>query len=127
MVNDRARGEAPHSLLAVGHKVWGIPLILPFAKLYDFGLYVDRGKARQSELRRALSGDADALRRASPDFYRQLRDADDVNWTLVVVAARSLPIGLLRAEYTRILSKRIRAVGGSHKDPALHTLLQLFR
>ena len=42
-------------------------------------------------------------------------------------AARSLPIGLLRAEYSRILSKRIRAVGGSHKDPALHTLLQLFR
>ena len=64
--------------------MWGIPLILPAAKLYDFGLYVDRGRARESKLRRAHSGDAGALLQASPDFYQQLRDADDVGWTLVV-------------------------------------------
>ena len=44
-----------------------------------------------------------------------------------VRASRNLPLGLMMAEYERILKRRLRAVGGSPDDPALHEMLQAFK
>eukprot|EP00892_Ulva_mutabilis_P011699 jgi/Ulvmu1/8901/UM049_0083.1 len=49
-----------------------------------------------------------------------------VEMSLCVRPARDLPLAMLRAEYSRILRKRMHAVGGAADDPALRTLLSYF-
>lgn len=52
--------------------------------------------------------------------------ATQVEMSLCVRPARDLPLMLLRNEYSRILRKRLKMVGGSTEDAALHTLLSYF-
>lgn len=49
-----------------------------------------------------------------------------VEMSLCVRPARDLPLLMLRSEYSRILRKRMHAVGGSQDDAALRTLLSYF-
>ena len=44
-----------------------------------------------------------------------------------VRASRNLPLRLMMGEYERILKRRLKVVGGSENDPALHHMLQGFR
>jgi hypothetical protein len=46
---------------------------------------------------------------------------------LVVRIARNIPVPLMRAEYARILGRRIKRVGGSPSDAALATVVSHFR
>lgn len=46
--------------------------------------------------------------------------------SLTVRPSRDLPLMMLRAEYSRILRRRMHAVGGSADDAALRTLLSYF-
>lgn len=50
-----------------------------------------------------------------------------VEMSVCVRTARDLPLLMLRAEYTRILRRRMNAVGGSPDDAALRALLSYFR
>lgn len=53
--------------------------------------------------------------------------APQVEMSVCVRPARDLPLLMLRAEYSRILRRRMHAVGGSPDDAALRALLSYFR
>lgn len=59
-------------------------------------------------------------------FCRKLRSSDDIDMSLMVRAARNLPIKLLAKEYERILRRRIQKVGGSQTDTALAQMIKSF-
>lgn len=52
--------------------------------------------------------------------------ATQVEMSLCVRPARDLPLMMLRGEYSRILRKRLKIVGGNTEDAALATLLSYF-
>lgn len=52
--------------------------------------------------------------------------ATQVEMSLCVRPARDLPLMMLRSEYSRILRKRLKMVGGNTNDAALQTLLSYF-
>ena len=65
---------------------------------------------------------------ASQGLTDRVRAASDqVEMSLCVRPARDLPLLMLRSEYSRILRKRMHAVGGSPEDPGLRTLLSYFK
>jgi hypothetical protein len=127
------RGPATHRLAAVGTRaftLWGASL-----RIYDFAVYVapDAAAASPALVANASPSSCSA---AAPGgggddpalaFSRALRSADDVPKTLVVRTRRALPLPLMKAEYARILSRRITAVGGSPDDAALAEVIGLFR
>ena len=83
-------------------------------------------QAKQSTLKRKYGRKAaGAVKDAN--FYRELRSSGDIDMSLMVRASRNLPINLLHAEYSKILTRRIQRVGGVTTDGALHELLQCFR
>ena len=47
--------------------------------------------------------------------------------SLLVRAARPLPIKMLAGEYERILRRRMANVGGDPKDPAVQMVVDAFR
>lgn len=113
-----------HHLAAVGTRafsLWGASL-----RIYDFGVYVSPDAAAASP---ALGGPAapDAHAADPIAFSRALRSADDVPKTLLVRTRRALPLPLMKAEYARILTRRIALVGGDPSDTALTELIGLFR
>ena len=113
-----------HHLAAVGTRafsLWGASL-----RIYDFGVYVSPSAAAAST---SLGGpSAPAAHEADPvAFSRRLRSADDVPKTLLVRTRRALPLPLMKAEYQRILTRRIALVGGDPADAALAELIALFR
>ncbi|KAK9833568.1 hypothetical protein WJX81_006874 [Elliptochloris bilobata] len=120
-------GGACQSLVSVGSRQWGHPAIssLLRVKIYDFAVYMDGAQARQSQLGRAHRG---RTREAPYDqaFFDNLRSSDDIEMSLVVRAARNLPIKLLAAEYERILRRRLKRVGGSPDDGALADMVASF-
>lgn len=116
-----------HQLLTTGHKTWGAGPLLPIARLYDFAVYADGCQAQRWPLGRQLLAAGTDTAEAGPELWRGLRSAVDVEMSLVVRATRNLPIRLLRAEYSRILRRRLRSVGGSPDDPALEAVLSAFR
>lgn len=59
-------------------------------------------------------------------FCKSLRSSDDIDMSLMVRAARNLPIKLLAKEYERILRRRIQRVGGSQADKALAEMIRSF-
>ncbi len=59
-------------------------------------------------------------------FCKSLRSSGDIDMSLMVRAARNLPIKLLAKEYERILRRRIQKVGGSQSDKALAQMIQSF-
>jgi hypothetical protein len=64
---------------------------------------------------------------ASGTITESVRAASDqIEMSLFVRPARDLPLMLLRNEYSRILRKRLKMVGGNTEDEALHTLLSYF-
>jgi hypothetical protein len=91
-------------------------------RIYDFGVYVcPRAVAASPAL------DPAAAAADPPAFARTLRSADDVPKSLIVRTRRSLPLPLMKAEYARILTRRIALVGGDPADAALAEMIGLFR
>ena len=87
-------------------------------------------QARQSQLSRRFGGKArKGLAEGGSELAltHGIRDSGDIEMSLMVRAARNLPIRLLAKEYERILKRRLRVVGGSPNDPALRAMLQHFR
>lgn len=101
------------------------PSSLLRVKLYDFAVYMDGHQIQQS----ALSRRAKRRQGSEPDaaFFKALRSSDDVSMSLMVRAARNLPIPILAKEYERILKRRLQIVGGSANDAALHSMLECFK
>ena len=87
-------------------------------------------QARQSQLGKQLGKKAKvslASEGSELEVTRGIRDSKDIEMSLMVRAARNLPIRLLAKEYERILKRRLRVVGGSPNDKGLRTMLQQFR
>ena len=85
---------------------------------------------RQSQLGKQLGKKAKASLAdggSELEVTRGIRDSKDIEMSLMVRAARNLPIRLLAKEYERILKRRLRVVGGSPNEKGLHTMLQHFR
>lgn len=112
---------APHDVLAVGSRA--LPIARARIHIYDFAVFADTAALPASAAAPTLRAHAPS----SPEFGRALRSADDVPMSLVVRIARNIPVPLMRAEYHRILSRRIRQVGGDPDDAALATVVSHFR
>ncbi|KAK9867336.1 hypothetical protein WJX84_003668 [Apatococcus fuscideae] len=115
-------------LLSIGCRNWGNwwdGRSLLRVKLYDFAVYMDGKQIQQSQLSRK----AKRQRGNEPDaaFFKALRGSDDISMSLMVRAARNLPIPILAKEYERILKRRLQIVGGSANDAALTTMLECFK
>ncbi|KAK9816223.1 hypothetical protein WJX74_001914 [Apatococcus lobatus] len=86
---------------------------------------MDGHQIQQSQLSRRTK----RHRGNEPDaaFFKALRSSDDVSMSLMVRAARNLPIPILAKEYERILKRRLQIVGGSPNDAALSSMLECFK
>ena len=113
-------------LVTTGSKAWGIGPALPLAKLYDFAIYLNRGQTEQSSLASQFRQQPAAAPRLDA-LYHSLRSSSDIDFSLVVRAARNLPIKLVAAEYRRILRGRLVALGHDPGDPRLAAMLEAFR
>ena len=67
-----------------------------------------------------------AIGAQNAQFCKSLRSSEDIDMSLMVRAARNLPIKLLAKEYERILRRRITKVGGSQTDAALDKMIKSF-
>lgn len=93
-------------------------------RIYDFAVYVHPEQAKLSSLARTSPRATMPLQQAQ--FCKSLRSSDDIDMSLMVRAARNLPIKLLAKEYERILRRRIQRVGGSQADKALAEMIRSF-
>jgi hypothetical protein len=127
-VHQPAQQAQTQELVTTGSKVWGLGAALPIAKLYDFAVYLNRQQAQRSPLAAQFGAQLAAAPRQDA-FYHSLRAsaAADLDFSLVVRAARSLPIRLVAAEYRRILRSRLAALGHDPGDAGLTTMLEAFR
>uniref|UniRef100_A0A7S1X0F4 Chalcone isomerase domain-containing protein n=1 Tax=Tetraselmis chuii TaxID=63592 RepID=A0A7S1X0F4_9CHLO len=117
-------------LAATGHRTWGSwkdGRGLLQIKIYDFALYVDKDKARRSEVGSKFRHREFSDLRDDRQYYNSLRSAPDINMSLLVRTNHVLPIGVMAREYERILRKRITLVGGDRHDPDLNTMLDYFK
>jgi hypothetical protein len=109
-----------HHLAAVGTRAF--TLLGASLRIYDFGVYVSPDAVAASPALDPAHAAADPAA-----FARRLRSCDAVGKTLLVRTRRALPLPLMKAEYDRILTRRIALVGGDPSDAALAELLGLFR
>lgn len=128
-----ASGLQLQDLTTTGHKQWGSwwdGRGLLRVKLYDFAIYTNKQQVSQlSEEGAGRARQARRRRRASPSelaICETVRGSHGVEMSLAVRPARDLPLHIMATEYQRILSKRLRAVGGDPQDAALGALLQYF-
>ncbi|GAB4818849.1 hypothetical protein N2152v2_005895 [Parachlorella kessleri] len=112
-------------LVTTGSKAWGIGPTLPLAKLYDFAIYFNREQTEQSSLASQFRQQPAAVPRLDT-LYHSLRSSSEIDFSLVVRAARNLPIKLVAAEYRRILRGRLAALGHDPGDPGLAAMLEAF-
>ncbi|KIZ00001.1 hypothetical protein MNEG_7958 [Monoraphidium neglectum] len=85
------------------------------------------------ELAAAHSGDAaphapggGAAAAAAAGLPAALKSSGDCGVSLLLRAARDIPLGQLRDEYEKVLKRRLERVGGDPSDPALAQLLGSF-
>jgi hypothetical protein len=146
----------PQRLLAAGTRAWGSGAwwdgrSLMRVRIYDFALYADaaaaaRAKQALMEAAAATAGPSPSSPSPSSSSPSSLADAlalsaaatDDVPATILLRAARDVPLSRLADEYERILRRRVAAAmaleGGQQAadesdadEPALRALLAAFR
>lgn len=125
-LNTPASVKACQELVTTGSRLFGLGGFGSALKvrIYDFAVYIHPEQARLSSLAKknvrppALSQHA--------QFCKSLRSSEDIDMSLMVRAARNLPIKLLAKEYERILRRRIQKVGGSQTDKALALMIKSF-
>jgi hypothetical protein len=123
---------APQRLLATGTRSWGTGAwwdgrSLMRVRIYDFALYAD-----EARLGAATAAPPRHPAPLLPDALAVSPALSDVPATILLRAARDIPLSRLAEEYERILRRRVAAAAddalpSSEHEPALRGLLDAFR